>query len=64
MKLMFSVILLLGAIPSFSMNRTAKNSHGDESVARVSDNAYCPYGQWGSSEAEPIDAIIPASWGR
>ena len=34
------------------------------SVNLISDNAFCSFGEWGSENAEPLDAIIPISWNR
>jgi hypothetical protein len=64
MKVLLCLVLLFWAIPDFSMNKTVKNRHHDELINTASNNAYCEFGAWGSSDGEPVDAIIPQEWGR
>lgn len=44
------------------MNKLINDSH--LAVIIATDNAFCPFGEWGSDDAEPLDAIIPVSWNR
>lgn len=64
MKITLSIFLLLSAIHGFAMDKTIKNRHRNELIQTASDNAFCPYGKWGSSDGEPVDARIPKEWNR
>ena len=64
MKCIFSVLALLCATNGIAMNKTTKRRKHNPRIIQASDNSYCPYGKWGSSDGEPLDAIIPPSWGR